>query len=72
MGNIKYGDIEYFTLEGLRDKLRAWKYDKLDLEYLDKLRMEIDIKIRAIHNEYTNRIKRHLEESRESNTILQD
>ena len=55
---IKYGTIEYFTLEGLRDKLRGHQYDKLDLLFLDKLKMEIDIKLKAIQNEYTERLQR--------------
>ncbi len=45
---IKYGDIEYFTLLDLQDNLRSRRYDKLDLSMLDKLRNEIDIKIKRI------------------------
>jgi hypothetical protein len=47
--DIKYGDIEYFTLLDLRDKLKYFQYDKLDLVNLDKLRIEVAIKIEAIH-----------------------
>ena len=54
---IKYGDIEYFSLLNLQDKLKAWSYTNLDLQYLDKLRMEIDIKIKAIHEEHNVRIR---------------
>lgn len=55
---IKYGSIEYFTLEGLRDKLRDRHYDKLDLQYLDKLKMEIDLKIKAINQQYHEQLQR--------------
>jgi hypothetical protein len=48
---IKYGDIEYFTLLDLRDKLKYFQYDKLDLFNLDRLRSEVEIKIEAIHLE---------------------
>lgn len=47
--NIKYGDIEYFTLVDLQDKLKRFDYDKLDLQYLNNLRNEINLKIEAIH-----------------------
>ena len=46
---IKYGDIEYFTLLDLRDKLKYDHYDRLDLTKLDVLRSEVEIKIEAIH-----------------------
>ena len=45
---IKFGDIEYFTLLDLRDNLQSRRYDKLDLFNLDKLRNEIELKIRRI------------------------
>ena len=48
---IKYGDIEYFTLLDLRDKLKYIQYDKLDLQNLVRLRSEVEIKIEAIHLE---------------------
>jgi len=48
---IKFGDINYFTLINLQDKLKYVAYDKLDLNYLDKLRMEVDIKVEQIHLE---------------------
>jgi predicted nucleotidyltransferase len=53
---IKFGDIEYFELLGLRDKLKNFNYDRLDLVSLDKLRNEIEIKIRQI--DYTENEKR--------------
>jgi hypothetical protein len=59
MGNIKYGTVEYFTLEGLGDKLRAYSLDKLDLQYLDRLRMEVDMKIKAIQMEYNDKRRVH-------------
>lgn len=49
---IKFGDIEYFTLLDLRDKLKYYQYNKLDLVNLDKLRLEVDMKIDAIHLEH--------------------
>ena len=49
---IKVGDIEYFTLLELQDKLRYFGYNKLDLEYLDKLRAELEIKIESINLEH--------------------
>lgn len=54
--NIKYGDIEYFTLLDLRDKLKYFQYDKLDLINLDRLKSEVEIKIEAIHLEHKNRL----------------
>ncbi len=48
---IKFGDIEYFTLLELRDKLMYRGYDRLDLLTLDRLRNEVDIKILQIHEE---------------------
>lgn len=55
--NIKFGDIEYFEILSLQDELKYWKYDKFNLSYLDKLRMEIDLKIKAINQEYNDRIR---------------
>ena len=54
---IKFGDIEYFSLLDLQDKLRARSYDKLDLIVLDKLRTEIEIKIQQIEYEHKNKSK---------------
>lgn len=51
MGKIEYGTVEYFTLLDLSDRLKAWKYDKLDLQNLNKLRFEIEQKIAAIQLE---------------------
>lgn len=48
---IKFGDIEYFTLLDLNDKLKYYQYDKLDLVNLDRLRSEVERKIAAIHLE---------------------
>lgn len=48
---IKYGSIEYFGLLTFQDKLRDRGLDKLDLVNLDKLRCEIDIKVKAIELE---------------------
>jgi predicted nucleotidyltransferase len=53
---IKYGSIEYFTLLDLEDKLKSWKYNKLDLLTLDTLRAEVEMKIKAINYENTTRI----------------
>ena len=51
MAKIDYGTVEYFTLLDLSDRLKAWKYDKLDLLNLDKLRLEVEQKIAAIQLE---------------------
>lgn len=48
---IKSGSIEYFELLTFRDKLKSFRLNKLDLNYLDKLRMEVDLKIEEIHLE---------------------
>ena len=48
---IKSGSIEYFELLTFRDKLNSFRLNKLDLNYLDKLRMEVDLKIEEIHLE---------------------
>jgi hypothetical protein len=53
--NIKYGDIEYFTLLHFRDSISSKRYDKLDLVNLDKLRHEVHLKIEAIHEELKTR-----------------
>ena len=45
---IKIGSIEYFSLLGLQDKLRSSQYDKFDLITLDKLRYEVELKIKEI------------------------
>ncbi len=52
MSKIKFGDIDYFCLLDLQDKLKYIGYNRLDLEFMDKLRGEIHIKIRAIHIEH--------------------
>lgn len=52
---IKSGSIQYFELLSLRDRLKSWHLDKLDLICLDKLRLEIDIKIEQIHLEAKER-----------------
>jgi len=51
MAKIELGTIEYFTLLDFSDMLKAWKYDKLDLQNLDKLRLEVEQKIAAIRLE---------------------
>lgn len=56
--DIKYGSVEYFQLESLYDKLKWWGYDKYDLLFLDKLRMELQLKIKAIEHEHINRIRK--------------
>lgn len=48
---IKSGSIEYFELLTFRDSLKSWRLNKLDLNYLDKLKMEVDLKIEEIHLE---------------------
>lgn len=50
---IKFASTEYFTLLDLRDKLKYMDYDKLDLLSLDKLRYEVEIKIKAIDHEHS-------------------
>lgn len=54
---IKYGSIEYFMMLDFRDKLKYKNYDRLDLEYLDRLRGEIDSNIAKIHYKETKRIE---------------
>lgn len=46
---IKFGDIEYFTLLELQSRLKFLGYNKLDLLCLDKLRYEVEVKIKAIN-----------------------
>jgi len=48
---IKYGDVEYFELVELRERLSYFRYDRLDLISLDRLRSELDFKIAAINEE---------------------
>lgn len=55
MREIKFGDIEYFTLLDLQQKLKRWDYDRLDLLSLDKLRLEVEIKIKQINLEEDKR-----------------
>ncbi len=54
---IKFGDIEYFTLLELERKLKARDLDRLGLVCVDKLRMEVYIKIQQINLEHNERIK---------------
>lgn len=58
--NIKYGDLEYFTLLDLRDKLKYFEYNKLDLLNLDKLKAEVERKIEAIHLEHKKIVLEHI------------
>lgn len=46
---IKYGDIEYFALLELNDRLKDRMLNRLDLVNIDRLRNEVEIKIMAIH-----------------------
>lgn len=55
---IKFGSVEYFELLSLQDKLRGWRYDKLNLEYLVKLRDEVNTRVRSAQLEYTESIKK--------------
>lgn len=48
---IKFGSIEYFTLLDLQSKLKYRAYDKLDLEQLNRLRYEVEVKIKSIELE---------------------
>jgi len=48
MSNIKYGSIEYFSLLEFQDKIRSDRYDKFDLPSLNKLRLEVEIKIKQL------------------------
>lgn len=57
---IRYGDIEYFTLLELNDKLKYRSYDRLDLLYLDRLRNEVESKINEINSEYKKQCKDNL------------
>jgi len=63
---IKYGSIEYFMMLDFRDRLRYRNLDKLDLEYLDRLRGEIDSKIAVINYRETERIKKVKDDAREA------
>lgn len=54
---IKYGSIEYFSLLELKKNLGGQSLNKLDLQYLDKLRLEVDQKIKVSDLEYNERIK---------------
>jgi hypothetical protein len=66
---IKYGSIEYFMMLDFRDRLTYRNLDKLDLEYLDRLRGEIDSKIAVINyreTERINKVKNDAREARES------
>lgn len=46
---IKYGDIEYFALLELNDRLKDRMLNRLDLVNIDRLRNEVEMKIMAIH-----------------------
>lgn len=51
---IEYGSIEYFELLSLEQYLNGYRLDLLDLENLDRLRAEVERKIKAanmLHNE---------------------
>lgn len=45
---IKFGDIEHFTLLDLQDFLNKRSLNKLGLEKLDALRYEVSVKAEAI------------------------
>lgn len=49
---IKYGDIEYFALLELNDRLKDRMLNRLDLVNVDRLRNEIEMKILEINNKY--------------------
>lgn len=49
---IKYGDIEYFALLELNDRLKDRMLNRLDLVNVDRLRNEVEMKILEIHNKY--------------------
>lgn len=51
MENIKFGDIKYYTLLNLRDKINSRSFRDVDLISLDKLKIELEIKIKAIETE---------------------
>ena len=46
---IKYGDIKYFTLLRLSDKLKNIDFNMLGLMSYDKLRNEVDMRIEQIN-----------------------
>lgn len=46
---IEFGSIEYFELLSFQDRLKGFGLNKLDLQYLDKLRMEVELKVQAIN-----------------------
>lgn len=49
---IKYGDIEYFALLSLNDRLKERMLDRLDLTNIDRLRNEVEMKILEIHEKW--------------------
>jgi hypothetical protein len=55
---IKYGTPEYFKLLELKRDISGFGIDKLSLENIDKLRLEVNIKIKASENEYNERIRK--------------
>lgn len=52
MKKIKFGDFNYFILLKLRDELKFRDYDRLGLENLDTLRLEVEELIDTIHKEH--------------------
>ena len=51
---IKFGDIEYFALLELNDRLKDRMLNRLDLVNVDRLRNEVELKIMAINRMYCN------------------
>lgn len=56
--NIEFGSIEYFELLSFEDRLKGYRLDNLDLQYLDLLRAEVARKIGAINLHEKERIER--------------
>jgi len=54
---IKYGSFEYFSLLELRKNINSLQLDKLGLDSLDKLRFEVDLKIKASEADYNEQIR---------------
>jgi hypothetical protein len=55
---IKYGSIEYFKLLELKSNISGYGIDKLDLENMNKLRLEVDIKLKASEDAYNDYIRK--------------
>lgn len=51
MQNIKFGDIKYYTMLNLRDKINSRSFNGLDLVNLEKLKIELELKIKSIETE---------------------